>query len=64
MIDVIKGRLTHFMRRDELEAAWAWVEPIIDGWQQLGEKPKPYTAGSWGPAAASALTARSDRQWA
>jgi len=63
LIDVIKGRLTHFMRRDELEAAWAWVEPIIDGWQQLGEKPKPYTAGSWGPAASSALMAREGSAW-
>ncbi len=63
LIDVIKGRLTHFMRRDELEAAWAWVEPIIDGWQQLGEKPKPYTAGSWGPAASSALMAREGSSW-
>lgn len=63
LIDVIKGRLTHFMRRDELEAAWAWVEPIIDGWKQLGEKPKPYTAGSWGPAASSALMAREGTSW-
>ncbi len=63
LIDVIKGRLTHFMRRDELEAAWAWVEPIIDGWKQLGEKPKPYTAGSWGPAASSALMAREGSSW-
>jgi glucose-6-phosphate 1-dehydrogenase len=63
LIDVIKGRLTHFMRRDELEAAWAWVEPIIRGWQQLGEKPKAYTAGSWGPAASSALMAREGSSW-
>jgi len=63
LIDVIKGRLTHFMRRDELEAAWSWVEPIISGWQQLHEKPKAYTAGSWGPAASSALMAREGSSW-
>ena len=63
LIDVIKGRLTHFMRRDELEAAWSWVEPIINGWQQLNEKPKAYTAGSWGPAASSALMAREGSSW-
>jgi glucose-6-phosphate 1-dehydrogenase len=63
LIDVIKGRLTHFMRRDELEAAWSWVEPIINGWQQLNEKPKAYTAGSWGPAASSALMARENSSW-
>lgn len=63
LIDVIKGRLTHFMRRDELEAAWSWVEPIINGWHQLNEKPKAYTAGSWGPAASSALMAREGSSW-
>jgi len=63
LIDVIKGRLTHFMRRDELEAAWTWVEPILDGWKSLGEKPRAYAAGSWGPAASSALMAREDSTW-
>ena len=63
LMDVIKGRLTHFMRRDELEAAWTWVEPILDGWRNLSEKPRPYTAGSWGPAASSALMAREGSAW-
>ena len=63
LMDVIKGRLTHFMRRDELEAAWTWVEPILDGWRDLSEKPRPYTAGSWGPAASSALMAREGSAW-
>lgn len=63
LMDVIKGRLTHFMRRDELEAAWMWVDPILNGWQELGDKPRDYTAGSWGPAAASALIARDDLSW-
>ncbi len=63
LIDVIKGRLTHFMRRDELEAAWRWADPILEGWKQLGERPKTYPAGSWGPAASSALVAREDAVW-
>jgi glucose-6-phosphate 1-dehydrogenase len=63
LMDVVKGRLTHFMRRDELEAAWLWVDPIIAGWKQLNEKPKPYTAGTWGPAASSALMAREGLSW-
>ncbi|MBA4255389.1 MAG: glucose-6-phosphate dehydrogenase [Polaromonas sp.] len=63
LMDVIKGRLTHFMRRDELEAAWTWVEPILNGWATLAEKPKAYTAGSWGPAASSALMAREGSAW-
>ena len=63
LIDVIKGRLTHFMRRDELEAAWRWVEPILAGWQALDDSPRPYAAGSWGPAASSALMARENLSW-
>ena len=63
LMDVIKGRLTHFMRRDELEAAWMWVEPIINGWAALDDKPRAYSAGSWGPAASSALMAREDLSW-
>ena len=63
LMDVIKGRLTHFMRRDELEAAWMWVEPILNAWQAQDDKPKEYSAGSWGPAASSALMAREDLSW-
>lgn len=63
LMDVIKGRLTHFMRRDELEAAWTWVEPILHGWETLDDKPREYPAGSWGPAASSALMARENLCW-
>ena len=63
LMDVIRGRLTLFMRRDELDAAWRWVEPILDAWGRHGERPKTYTAGSWGPAAASALIARDGFGW-
>ncbi|TXF99098.1 glucose-6-phosphate dehydrogenase [Massilia arenae] len=63
LIDVVRGRLTHFMRRDELEAAWEWVEPIINGWETLNEKPHPYAAGSWGPAESFALLARDGFGW-
>ena len=63
LIDVVRGRLTHFMRRDELEAAWEWVEPIINGWETLNEKPHGYAAGSWGPAESFALLARDGFGW-
>jgi glucose-6-phosphate 1-dehydrogenase len=63
LIDVVRGRLTHFMRRDELEAAWTWVEPILNGWAQSSDRPRPYTAGTWGPAASSALMARYNMTW-
>jgi glucose-6-phosphate 1-dehydrogenase len=63
LIDVVRGRLTHFMRRDELEAAWEWVEPIINGWSALAEKPCSYAAGTWGPSESFALLARDGFTW-
>jgi glucose-6-phosphate 1-dehydrogenase len=63
LTDVIKGTLTLFMRGDELDAAWAWIDPIREAWQQYDERPKPYTAGSWGPAAASTLIGRDGFAW-
>jgi glucose-6-phosphate 1-dehydrogenase len=63
LTDVIRGRLTLFMRRDELDEAWRWVEPILDAWEQNDEPPKHYTAGTWGPAASSALLSRDGFCW-
>jgi glucose-6-phosphate 1-dehydrogenase len=63
LLDVLRGQLTLFMRSDELEAAWTWVEPILDFWEQDDTDPMPYTAGTWGPAAASALIGRDGLQW-
>jgi glucose-6-phosphate 1-dehydrogenase len=51
------------MRRDEVEWAWRWVEPILAAWAAASDAPKPYPAGSWGPAAATALIARDGRAW-
>ncbi|HEY2190484.1 MAG TPA: glucose-6-phosphate dehydrogenase, partial [Caldimonas sp.] len=64
LLDVIAGRLNLFVRSDEQEEAWAWVEPILDAWQCDDAGPRPYAAGSWGPAAASALVARDGNAWA
>jgi glucose-6-phosphate 1-dehydrogenase len=63
LMDVVKGNLTLFMRRDELDAAWRWVDPIREAWAATGEPPKGYTAGSWGPAASSALIGRDGFEW-
>ena len=63
LLDVLRGQLTLFMRSDELEAAWEWVEPILEHWEQEENEPIPYTAGTWGPAAASALIGRDGLQW-
>ena len=63
LMDVVKGNLTLFMRRDELDAAWRWIDPIREGWAHHDARPKAYTAGSWGPAAASALIGRDGFGW-
>jgi glucose-6-phosphate 1-dehydrogenase len=63
LTDVIKGNLMLFMRRDELDAAWQWVDPIREAWIQHDERPKSYTAGSWGPAAASSMISRDGFSW-
>ena len=63
LTDVVKGNLTLFMRRDELDAAWRWIDPIREGWAQHDERIKSYVAGSWGPAASSALVSRDGFAW-
>lgn len=63
LLDVINGRLALFVRRDEQEAAWRWVEPILAAWNDPNVGPKLYAAGTWGPAAASAMLARRGSTW-
>ena len=63
LMDVVKGNLTLFMRRDELDAAWRWIDPIRAGWAQHDHRIKTYVAGSWGPAASSALISRDGFAW-
>ena len=63
ILDVIRGNQTLFMRRDEVEAAWAWIDPIAQAWEKSTETPKPYPAGTWGPTAAIALIERDGRTW-
>ena len=63
LLDVIAGRLNLFVRSDEQEQAWSWVEPILDAWRRDDTGPRTYGAGTWGPAAASALVARDGNAW-
>ncbi|WKB51943.1 glucose-6-phosphate dehydrogenase [Eleftheria terrae] len=64
LLDAIAGRLNLFVRSDEQEQAWRWVEPILDTWEADGSNGlRSYPAGSWGPAAASALVARDGYSW-
>lgn len=63
LMDVIRGDATLFMRRDEVEAAWGWIDPILDIWRERLIQPQAYTAGTWGPTAAIALIERDGRTW-
>ena len=64
LMDALAGRLNLFVRSDEQEQAWRWVEPVLEAWRQDTTGPRPYAAGTWGPAAASALIARDGCAWA
>ena len=63
LMDTVRGNPTLFMRRDEVEAAWAWVEPILEAWASRPDHPRPYPAGNWGPTASIALIERDGRTW-
>ena len=63
LLDVIHGRLNLFVRSDEQEEAWRWVEPIIDHWAADTDGPRPYAAGTWGPSAANGMIARDGHRW-
>jgi glucose-6-phosphate 1-dehydrogenase len=63
LLDLIEGDSTLFVRRDEVEAQWSWVDGIRRGWAVNDMTPKPYAAGTWGPSAAIALTERDGVTW-
>ncbi|MEV0595859.1 glucose-6-phosphate dehydrogenase [Nonomuraea cavernae] len=63
LTDVLAANPTLFMRRDEVEAAWRWIDPILAAWESSAELPEPYPAGSTGPAGAHELLGRSGRAW-
>lgn len=63
ILDALHANNAHFVRRDEVEAAWAWVDGISAAWKAAGMKPEPYAAGSNGPKSAFALIERDGRYW-
>ncbi len=63
LMDLVKGDQTLFVRRDEVEAQWHWIDAIRAEWEANGVTPKTYTSGSWGPSASIALTERDGVSW-
>ena len=62
LLETMLGDATLFARRDEIETAWAWLDPLLKRWEGDGQ-PEPYAAGSWGPEAADALIEKDGRKW-
>ena len=63
LLDLIEGDPTLFVRRDEVEAQWTWIDRIRAAWAEKGVTPRSYAAGTWGPSAAIALTERDGISW-
>ena len=63
LLDLIEGDQTLFVRRDEVEAQWGWIDAIRADWTTNAVKPKTYPAGNWGPSAAIALAERDGVTW-
>jgi glucose-6-phosphate 1-dehydrogenase len=63
MLDAAAGDASLFIHRAEVDAAWAWIDPIIEAWQRPENKPHGYVAGSWGPQASQQLLASDRRRW-
>src|SRR3546814_12908993 len=63
LMDVVRGNPTLFMRRDEFDAAWRWIDPILAAWRARGDAPQAYTSGTWGPSAPVAILTRAGRPW-
>ena len=62
LLETMLGDATLFARRDEIETAWAWLDPLLERWAGDGE-PDPYPAGTWGAEAADALIEKDGRKW-
>ena len=64
LYDLIRGDQTLFMRADQVETAWAVIQPVLDTWSEKPAKNFPnYPSGSWGPEAADSLLKRDGNKW-
>ncbi|BBG58799.1 Glucose-6-phosphate 1-dehydrogenase [Providencia rustigianii] len=63
LLEAMRGIQALFVRRDEVEEAWKWVDSIMEAWAMDNDMPKPYQAGTWGPIASVAMIARDGRSW-
>ena len=63
LLDALKGDSTLFIHRDEIDASWQWLDPILNSWSKSKDKPCQYAAGTWGPSEADDLIAKDGFKW-
>lgn len=63
LLDALRGDSTLFIHRDEIDASWCWLDPILQSWQASDDKPCQYAAGTWGPSEADDLIGKSGFKW-
>ena len=63
LLEALNNNQTLFVRRDEAEAAWTWIDSIVTGWDDMSFEPTPYPAGSWGPSDAFTLLGLNGHRW-
>jgi len=63
LLDALAGDSTLFVRRDEAEQAWKWVDEVSEAWADVKQTPQDYVAGTWGPDGSDMLLARTGRAW-
>ena len=63
LMDVVRGNLALFMRRDEVHAAWDWADDLLAAWEEVGAEPHLYPAGSNGPTQSALMLGRDGRAW-
>jgi glucose-6-phosphate 1-dehydrogenase len=63
LLDFLEGDPTLFVRGDEVEAQWEWIDAIRHGWEANQMRVQSYAAGTWGPADAIGLTKRDEVSW-
>jgi glucose-6-phosphate 1-dehydrogenase len=63
LLDAMLGDPTLFARRDEVETAWALMQPILNAWDELAQPVYPYESGTWGPSRSDSMLRRENREW-
>jgi glucose-6-phosphate 1-dehydrogenase len=64
LLESMRGIKSLFVCRDEVEAAWKWIDPIVDGWKKMkNNTPELYISGTWGPKNSDLLLARNNHFW-